>query len=406
MKSGRIVALSVLLAAFAFNEWAFRFIFPLPPVDAFIRLMTLVLDGFILLFAGAFLWRNIPFTERLKNLLRQSPKPVAVFIGIFFAYCGYMALEFSCRYYFKHIYEAPYAEKTYWEPSAVVPDSILGTALPTDSVVKHTLFVNDSLIYKRQYFTDSFGRHITPTNDSAHVEFAMVTGCSFAFGYAVEENQTLSFYLDSLTGMHGYNYGISGHGTQQTLSILQSRNLRNEISEPNGLLIHLFIDHHVKRLIGSRKLIRLWASDFPYFYLDGENLKQDGSFISGRKWQTRFYRAISQSAFIDLFDIDFPWYISDGHMRLFGAVLRQAKQEFLEQYPNGRFLVVIGPNETLAPRVKEVLQANDVEVLDCSNLLDKGQKQYKVHWTEAHPNARYYRELAVEIKRYIEDNPQ
>ncbi len=172
------------------------------------------------------------------------------------------------------------------------------------------------------------------------------------------------------------------------------------------MLVHLFIDHHLKRLIGSRKLIRLWATQYPYFYLDGDELKQDGSFWTGRHVLTRFYRAISQSAFIDLFDIDFPWYISDGHMRLFGAVLRQAKQEFLEQYPNGRFLVVIGPNETLAPRVKEVLQAYDVEVLDCSNLLDKEQKQYKVHWTEAHPNSRYYREVAEAIKRHITDNPQ
>ncbi len=151
-------------------------------------------------------------------------------MGMFLAYCGYMALEFSCRYYFKHIYEAPYAEQTYWEPSAVVQDSILGTALVPDTVIKHTLIVNDSLIYKKYYHTDSFGRHITPTNDSAHVEFAMVTGCSFAFGYAVEENQTLSYYLDSLTGLRGYNYGVSGYGTQQTLALLQSRNLHNEIN--------------------------------------------------------------------------------------------------------------------------------------------------------------------------------
>jgi hypothetical protein len=406
MKSARIVALSVFVLSFAFNEWAFRFIFALPPVDSFIRLMTLVLDGFVLAFIVAFAWRNQSFAERLKNLLRQSPNSVAVFVGIFLAYCSYMVFEFSCRFYFKHVYQAPYSEQTTWEPSSVVYDSILGTALVPDTVISHTLIVNDSLIYKKYYHTDSFGRHITPTKDSLRSEFAMVTGCSFAFGYAVEENQTLSFYLDSLTGLRGYNYGVSGHGTQQTLSILQSQNLHKEISEPNGLLVHLFIDHHIKRLIGSRKLIRLWATHYPYFYLDGEELKQDGSFWTGRHVLTRFYRAISQSAFIDLFDIDFPWYISDGHMKLFGAVLYQAKQEFLKQYPNGRFLVVIGPNETLAPRVTKVLEANGVEVLDCSNLLNKQQKKYKVHWTEAHPNSKYYLQLAKEIKRHIKDNPQ
>jgi len=406
MKSARIVALSIFALGFAFNEWAFRFIFPLPPVDSFIRLMTLVLDGFLLALIGAFAWHNTPFAERLKQLLHQSPKLVAVFMGLFFAYGSFMAVEFGCRFYFKHIYEAPYTEQTYWEPSSVVPDSVLGTALQPDTVISHVLIVNDSLIYKKQYHIDAFGRHSTPSNDSARAEFAMVTGCSFVFGYAVEENQTLSYYLDSLTRLRGYNYGVSGHGTQQTLEIIKSRNLHNEINEPNGLLVHLFIDDHVNRLIGSRRLIKLWASNFPYYYLNGEDLKHNGSFLSGRPVLTRFYWAISQSAFIDLFDIDFPWYVSDKHMKLFGAVLRVAKSEFLMQYPNGRFLVVLAPNSVLAPRAKKVLEENSIEVLDCSNLLNKEQKQYKVHWTERHPNRKYYLEVAEEIKRHINANPQ
>jgi hypothetical protein len=315
-----------------------------------------------------------------------------------------MAVEFSCRYYFKHLYEAPYSEATYWEPSAVVRDSILGSALPKDTVVTHAYVINDSLIYKQFYRTDEFGRRENPPThpDSTYQEFVMVTGCSFAFGYGLPEHQTLSYYLDSLSGKRGYNYAVAGHGTQQTLAILQSRNIQQEISEANGVLIHLFIDDHIPRLIGSRRLIKLWAQNFPYYYLNDNELKRDGSFWTGRHLLTRFYRAISQSAFIDLFDIDIPWRISDRHIDLFGAVMAESKSAFLEQFPNGRMLVVIGPNSKLASRAVQELDAGGIEFLDLSELLDKDEKRYKIHWTEAHPNGNYYQEVAVAVNQYLQ----
>ncbi|MGB0368682.1 MAG: hypothetical protein ACPGD8_04710, partial [Flavobacteriales bacterium] len=312
MKSARILALLVFMVGFAFNEWAFRFIFRLQPIDGFLRLMTLVLDAFGLILVVAFLVKNISFKSRVQDLLKSNARLVAIYLGLFLSYCMVMTIEFSCRYYFKYVYQAPYSETTSWQPSAVIQDSILGSSLPKDTVISHSYVINDSLIYEQNYRTDEFGRRITPSTqtDTATANFMMVTGCSFAFGYGLNERQTLSFYLDSLTKSTGYNYGISGHGTQQTLALLQNRNLASEIEEPNGVLVHLFIDDHLPRLIGSRRLIKLWAKHFPYFCLDGDEIKRNGSFWTGRPLQTRFYKAISQSAFLDLFDIDFPWYIS------------------------------------------------------------------------------------------------
>ncbi len=366
--------------------------------------MTLVLDGFVLAFVLAFIWKNEPFGDRLKHLLLKNPKSVSIYFGLFLSVCLVLTVEFSCRYYFKHIYVAPYAEKTYWEPSAIVKDPVLGSALAKDTIISHAYVVNDSLIYKQNYRIDEFGRRINPSTwqDSVYEQFAMITGCSFAFGYGLNDHQTLSYFVDSLMEYRAYNYGVYGHGTQQTLALLQNRDMKVEIQESRGILIHLFIDDHIPRLIGSRRLIKLWATNFPYYYLDGEQLKRDGSFWTGRHLQSRFYRAISQSAFIDLFDIDFPWYVSNDHLKLFGAVLSQSKSEFQLQYPEGRFLVVIGPNSQLAPRVESILEDLDINVLDLSDLLDKEAKDYKIHWTEGHPNGRYYLKLATAIKTYIE----
>lgn len=405
MRSARVFAIVVFVLGFVFNEWAFRCFLPSEPIDSFLRMMTLVLDVFLLVAIFSVWKENKTIGNKLKFLMKSRPNGLGLFLGLFFAYCCVIVVEFGCRFYFKNIYQAPYTESTYWEPSAVVPDENLGSALAKDTVITHAYVINDSLIYKQHYHTDEFGRRETPSTrpDSLYDEFSMVTGCSFAFGYGLEEDQTLSFFLDSLTGKRGYNYGISGHGTQQTLTILQNRNLRQEIEEENGVLIHLFIDDHLPRLIGSRRLIKLWAQKYPYYYLDGDSLKRDGNFWTGRHLQTRFYRAISQSAFIDLFDIDFPWRISNNHLRLWAAVLAESEKEFLAQYPEGKFIVVIGPNSTLASRAVNELDARNIEYLDLSQLLDKEEKQYKIHWTEGHPNGNYYLKIAEEIKAYLNE---
>lgn len=350
------------------------------------------------------LWNgNRTVSENIRQALQLHPKRVAIFIGLVISFGLVVSVELGCRYYFKHLYAAPYQEATYWEPSANVRDSILGTALPKDTVISHAYVVNDSLIYKQYYRTDEFGRRRTPKAhlDSAYKEFAVVTGCSFAFGYGLPDRETLSFYLDSIAHQRGYNYGVAGHGTQQTLAMLETRNLHREIDEETGVLIHLFIDDHIPRLIGSRRLIKLWAQGFPYYFLDGDSLKRNGSFWSGRHWVTRFYRVISQSAFIDLFDIDIPWYVSDAHLELFGAVLKASEHAFRSQYPNGKFLVVIGPNSILAPRVANVLDQNNIEHLDLSGLLDKNDVAYRIHWTEGHPNGAYYLEIAKAVNAHL-----
>lgn len=408
MKSARIVAVVALALAFAFNEWAFRFILPTPPIDSFMRLMALVLDCFILIFIFTFIWQNATISQRIKQLLTNHSRSVGLFIGLFVAYCTFMTVEFSCRYYFKHFYQAPFTEQTHWQPSGTQRDSTMGYILPKDTIINHSYVVSDSLIYNQYYQIDGLGRRISPSTkpDSSYSQFAMITGCSFAFGYGLNEYETLGYFLDSLAGIRAYNYAVSGYGTQQTLELLKTRNLHVEIAEPNGVLIHLFIDDHIKRLIGSRRLMKLWATDFPYYYLEDNELKRDGSFWSGRHIRSRFYRILSQSAIIDLFDIDIPWFVTDGHLQLFAAVLKQAKQEFLKQYPEGKFIVIIDPGSELAPRVSHILKKNEIASLDLSGLFDTKKSIYRIHWTERHPSVKYHQQMADSLVQFLRENPK
>lgn len=402
MKSARTAALMLLCLSLLFNEWVFKLVGG-EPLDLFLQFVTLVLNCFLVVAIVVFFLRNESLETRISALFNQHEKIVLTYTGLFLSLCLLVSVEFGCRLFFKYGYSAPYTEETTWSPAPNEFDEALGTSLPADTVIHHTYTVNDTLIYQQQYRIDYLKRRVTPASkpDSTYTNFALVTGCSFAFGYGVSDNQTLAFYLDSISGKRGYNYGNSGYGTQQTLALLQSQDLTKQIDEKSGVLIHLFIDDHIARLIGSRRLIKLWAEDFPYYVLDGGELHRNGSFSSGRPLLTKLYKALSQSAFIDLFDIDIPWQISDNHIKLFGAILEESKSEFLSQFPESEFLVVIAPSSKLSNRISAELRQRKINFLDLTDLINKNDKGYLIHWTEAHPNGNYYKSVAKAIDSHL-----
>ncbi len=400
MGSARIAGVVLMVMVTVLTQWAFRFGMAPTPVDAFVRLLVLVADVLLFIPAIAALLTSKSISDTVRYWLRDSPRLASLYLGCVVAFGMVLAVEFGCRHYFKHHYTAPYVERTEWSPTH---DPMRAKG----DTINHRCFVNDTLIYNHNYAIDTLGRRLVPNAhpDSTYRQFALLAGCSYMFGYGVEDRKTLAFALDSISGLKPYNYSIAGQGPQHLLTMLQTNNLQTQIKESNGRLIYLFIDDHLPRLIGSRRLIKMWARDFPYFFLEDDELKQDGTFTTGRPITTAIYRILTQSAFIGLFDIDIPWSISDSHLELAAKVFAAAQKEFLKQYPNGDFVVVIAPNGALAPRLLAKLKKESVPYFDYSLLLDKEQPEFKLFRTEGHPNGLYYQRLAQVLAVHFQRKP-
>ncbi len=391
----RLLGFTLITVSIALTQWAFRFDLDVSPVDSFVRLLVCIAD--VLLIIPAIILIASPEkqpSESIKHILWQYSALATLYFSCITVYATILAVEFGCRYHFRNHYEPPHSEYTYWNPS---PDPV---KVKGDTIV-HRYFVNDSLIYDHQYAVDSLGRRHVPLQlpDSLYNEFAILTGCSFMFGYGVADEGTFAHAIDSIHGLRPYNYAVAGRGPQHLLTMLRDSNLVTQVKEPNGSLIYLYIDDHIPRLIGSRRLIKMWARHFPYFFLENGELRQDGTFTTGRPILTAIYRILTQSAFIDLFDIEIPRWTFDSHLRLAAAVFAASKQEFQRQFPAGDFLVIIGPNSLLAPRLVHFLDEYDVPYVDYSQLLDKERPEYKLHRTEGHPNGLYYKRIAEELKK-------
>jgi hypothetical protein len=397
----RLVGIALLSVAGVLTQWAFRFHLAVSPVDSFIRLLICMADVLLIIPSIAFIFSGQEkLTTSVKDILRYSPTLVSIYIAGIAVYVTILAVEFGCRYHFRNHYEPPHREYTYWNPSPN-PVKVKG-----DTIV-HRYFVNDTLVYDHRYAVDSLGRRHVPLQrpDSTYREFAILAGCSFMFGYGVADEGTFAHAIDSLQGLRPYNYAVSGQGPQHLLTMLRDSDLVAQVNEPNGRLIYLYIDDHIPRLIGSRRLIKMWARHFPYFSLKNNELVQDGTFTTGRPVLTAIYRILTHSAFIDLFDIEIPRWTFDSHLRLAAAVFAASQDEFKRQFPDGDFLIVIGPNSLLAPRLIRFLDEYAVPYVDHSQLLDKEQPEYKIHRTEGHPNGRYYWQMAKELKLYFGKQP-
>lgn len=397
----RTAGLLIGLLLLALTQWAFRFHLPESPVDSFMRLLVLITDGLALIpMLGLLLSGNKGAMQAIRLWTGRHPNLTAAYIGLVMTFGAVLTVEFGCRFYFKRFYQPPYHEVTNWDP-APNPSRAKG------DTICHQYIINDTVIYDLKYAIDTLARRHVPLlrPDSTYNEFALLQVCSFPFGFGLSDNQTFARSLDSICGVRPYNYSISGRGPQHIAAMLHTRDLRSEIRESNGRLIYLYIDDHMLRLIGSRRLIKMWAAKFPYFYLENDELRWNSTFIDGRPGLTAFYQVISNSAFIDLFDIEIPPVLFQSHLRLAAKVLARAKEEFHWHYPDGEFLVVVCPGSGVAPRLAPHLQREGIPYLDYSRLIDLHDPAFKIHWTEGHPNGKYYQCIAQELNLYFQEHP-
>lgn len=394
--SARIFGFILFLLALALNEWAFEFIFPSErEVDYFVRFLVLIADIFFLFPVSVFLF--------LSFSVKRFPRLSALYFGLFVSFVIFCCAEFGTRYYFKHFYQPPFKDVTEWNPKPTVPDSVFGYRLPENKTINHRYLVNDSLIYKQNYKIDSFSRRETPTDTILKDKFVAVAGCSFAFGYGVNDNETLPYFLQQqMPNYQGYNYGVSGYGTQHLLAQTSEKITPEEIKQRQGILIYFFIDNHLNRLVGSRRIIKLWGENFPYFFLDDDKkLQQSGTFKTGRKWKTLFYKVLTNSAIVDILDLEIPFNISDDDFKLAASVIKESKKEFEKNFPGSKFVVLFCPGSKCSGELAALLAKRNIDFVDYSLLFDINSKEYRSHYSDPHPNGKAYQEIAKKLNEYL-----
>ena len=76
----------------------------------------------------------------------------------------------------------------------------------------------------------------------------LIMGCSFAYGYNLEEKDTLSYKLSEQTQRIVYNRAINGASVQQAILQAEDNSLYKELSEPEYIIYVYNSEIHIPRL--------------------------------------------------------------------------------------------------------------------------------------------------------------
>jgi hypothetical protein len=241
------------------------------------------------------------------------------------------------------------------------------------------------------YHIDSLYRRATPfMNKHPTGNYALFLGCSFTYGEAVSDTNTIPYFFGKQTGDKPYNYGVSGHSPSHTLAILQTTNLRKEIEEKSGVAFYTYIDDHLARVTPSSK----WAFNSGGYLpsVNPKSLVVDGTYAQRHPVRLRLIRWMYKSNIAQLLKINFPRRYSTADYQHFVNIVHKIEEIYRKQMGNDNFYVVIFPSYPLDPELRRLFEQAHLKLLDYSNLLS---------WETApdgmHPDGKAYRQVAQKL---------
>lgn len=330
----------------------------------------------------------------------------ALLFGFFLTFVLFVYIEILF-YAINAVKNCDYAIARIHSRSFIQRDDLLGSSPYPDISVNVIKADNLSLVYRAKYSTDNFGRRITPvTNPTARNKYALFFGGSFTFGKGVSDNETLPYYFSKFAmSYRAYNYGFGGYGPQHMLARLEGEKIRADIKENDGLLIYLFNDWDVLRVIGNAKLVATHGGGYPYYTYDAMgNLIRKNDFNHGRFILTKIYKLLAKSNFVNYFKIDFPLVITDEHIKLTADIIKDARNNFKTKFKSDNFYVVIYPrSKQCGKKIIPYLEEAGIRYLDFSDLLDKPLMEEKLSRDlfyikgDEHPTARLHEMVAKKL---------
>lgn len=247
--------------------------------------------------------------------------------------------------------------------------SLVGYVYPPHSVVNHSKFENNKLMFKAQYQLMNFGlRSNTPAVKKADFHL-ILAGDSNVFGEGCDENNTVTAQLAlNLPHYHVYNFGHRGGGPHNTLSLLEHFPVQNLIQEKKGIFIYDFFTYMLERSIGAKNYIAWDNGLSPWYELD-ENKEAVFKGQLKQKKISKLYSYIAKSSVLNWLFPVLP-QINQGHIQLVAKILSKMKKNYLREFPDGRFIVLLNDKTTedkklqqLSALLKEELKKENIETL-------------------------------------------
>ncbi len=281
------------------------------------------------------------------------------------------------------------------------PDENLGYKPAPNETIAAKKTIDGRTIYDISFQTDDNSLRVVDVAARNATEFAQFYGCSMTFGEGVNSNETIPYYFAVAdSSFRAYNFAFSGYGPTQMLARLQDGNLDNTVAEKSGFGVYIYIPDHINRVINTYTNYAYNRGNVPkYELLDGK-LVRSGTYANDSKLRNFFFDFMAKSNILRVFNVGYPFQISDAHYELTAEVFAASAKEFQRKFQSNRFYIVIYPSSnTNNQQMIDLLRSKGLRVLDYSKLFDPAASGMAIP-NDEHPTPKANQLL---VKKLLED---
>lgn len=269
-------------------------------------------------------------------------KPLKIFLIILFNLIAcFIITEFTC-FYFDAYYNASQIEKNWKEYN----------------IAKKVNFVIKNYKYswlKHKNFDETYElikttRMRKPIGLQYKNKPILIMGCSFAYGYKLEEKDTFAYKISELMKRPVYNRAFEWWwGLQTMLYQARREDFYKEVPEPE-YIIYIFIDDHISR-------INLSCIE-PFFEYPHLRYKLYNNRLEREKFSQRYnlfmFRNYTRAREDSIFR-KMKW------VKLFNEFFLETKQEFDKHWKNYKFIILIYQNSDLIDFIYQNLNIKELK---------------------------------------------
>ncbi|MEQ1877718.1 MAG: hypothetical protein ABL958_13825 [Bdellovibrionia bacterium] len=273
--------------------------------------------------------------------------------------------------------------------------------LPNGNTIDHIRAMKDdgSVAFEVDYTYDSDGHRVTPAvGPSEKRSHLLMLGCSFTFGSAVNDDETMPYYLArALPNARAYNWGRQAKGPNQALEDLSNERLRAKITERDGIAIYSLIPEQIGRFVPTIRGLQT-GTDRPYYEVSESGaVKRFENYAAANPFMGFGIGLAASSLFLQALHLDFPFFTTTGDLKSVARALLAAKKIYLRNF-NGRFIVLLFPafDPVPGPILLRHLDEMGIEYLDYG-ILFLSEVAKRPYGADGHPTAESHQIVANQI---------
>lgn len=210
----------------------------------------------------------------------------------------------------------------------------------------------------------------------------VIFGCSFAYGFGLDKEQTFHYKLSKYLSRKVYNRSNSGWGPQDMLYQLRRADFYNIVKEEPAAVIYIFMDGHLYRTMRE-----VWTFENQIFYKKLNNMLIKSNFSSGGFLYGYLARKIRYICAENTWKNEKKF---TQNSRFLTEHFLSAKREADKHWKDTKYYILVYSCSQIEKLILDEFKHKGFEIIYVSELTDVNIQttDYQLSETDMHPNEK------------------